>query len=393
MGTYIERIWAPERDNLLSNKDRKPGRYLAFVPDELTPNIPTIGNEAEAAASAALSALVRADERLAQSAKGLNYLLVRSESISSSWIEGNRITPKKLAIAEALKTGSRVALDVIANIRATEQAIEQLCSPDREITVEDIIDLHQTVDPNLPRGIRQVQNFVGGKGWSPLRADFVPPPETEVERLLDNLAKFISAEGGNPVIRAAIAHAQFETIHPFEDGNGRTGRALIQTVLKRSSATANTLIPISAVFASKADSYIAGLTAFRLGASGLEEWIIAFSEAAAQAAELAVDFALNVDIVDKSNHEAYLTYRSNLGKSPVQPRRGSLVSRILEALPANPVLTNNSIAEKFATTRQAANLAILELVDAGILKINKDQHGKQSCYSADSYLALVDSKF
>ncbi|MFX5957026.1 Fic family protein, partial [Acinetobacter baumannii] len=81
-----------------------------------------------------------------------------------------------------------------------------------------------------PRGLRTEQNWVGGSGWSPIRAEFVPPPEMEVGRLVADLAAFVTRTEGNPVIRAAIAHAQFETIHPFIDGNGRMGRALIHTV-------------------------------------------------------------------------------------------------------------------------------------------------------------------
>ncbi|MGQ7440741.1 Fic family protein, partial [Streptococcus suis] len=90
-------------------------------------------------------------------------------------------------------------------------------------------------------------------------------PETEVGRLVADLAAFVTRTDGNPVIRAAIAHAQFETIHPFVDGNGRTGRALIHTVLRRSDALRSILILISTVFAGDTGAYISGLTAYRAG--------------------------------------------------------------------------------------------------------------------------------
>ena len=121
---------------------------------------------------------------------------------------------------------------------------------------------------------------MGGTGWSPLRADFIPPPEDTVHRLTEDLAHFVSHTRGNPVARAAIAHAQFETIHPFVDGNGRTGRALIHTVLARADALRNTLIPISTVFAGNPDRYIAGLTDYRSDPPRLDEWVIGFAEAA-----------------------------------------------------------------------------------------------------------------
>src|SRR5215213_5728547 len=147
MAEHVERWWRPDDAGGLSRKDRTPGSYLA-------------------------------------------HLLIRSESISASWIEGNRVTPKRLAIAELLHQGPRQALDVVANVRATEAAIADLADRDRPITTEDIVDLQQVIEPRLQRGLRQEQNWVGGPGWSPLRAEFVPPPESEVPRLVADLARF-----------------------------------------------------------------------------------------------------------------------------------------------------------------------------------------------------------
>ncbi|TAL45218.1 MAG: Fic family protein, partial [Salinibacterium sp.] len=259
MAHYIERLWNPGDASALGRRDRSPGRYQAYVPDELGKQLPQLGAAASAAAEDALTVLARADERIGSRGSYLNHLLIRSESISSSWIEGNRVTPKRLAIAEILHEGSRVALDVVANVRATENAIAELAERDHAIATGDIEQLQHVIEPRLEYGLRQEQNWVGGPGWSPLRADFVPPPETEVQRLVDDLAQFVTATDGNPVVRAAIAHAQFETIHPFTDGNGRTGRALIHTVLRRADALRNVLIPISTVFAGNTDAYIAGL--------------------------------------------------------------------------------------------------------------------------------------
>src|SRR6218665_63811 len=126
MGEYVERLWAPEDAGGLSRKDRAAGRYLAYVPDELGDRLPTLGAAAQGAAEDALAVLARADERIGERGRYLNHLLIRSESISSSWIEGNRISPKRLAIAELLHEGPQQALDVVANVRATEAAIAGL---------------------------------------------------------------------------------------------------------------------------------------------------------------------------------------------------------------------------------------------------------------------------
>ena len=105
MASFVERLWAPEEHGQLSRRDRAPGRYLAYVPDELGAKLPRVGDEARAATEDALAVLARADERIGERAAYLNHLLIRSESISSSWIEGNRVTPKRLALQKCWRMG------------------------------------------------------------------------------------------------------------------------------------------------------------------------------------------------------------------------------------------------------------------------------------------------
>ncbi|WP_438856371.1 Fic family protein [Agromyces sp. M3QZ16-3] len=397
MAHYVDLLWNPHDASHLGRRDRAPGRYEAFVPDELGEDLPPIGREAHQAAEDSLAVLARADERIGDRGGYLNHLLIRSESISSSWIEGNRISPKKLAIAELLDhraTGgvdARVALDVVANVRATEEAIAELGDRERapEVTTADIERLQHLIEPRLEPGLRTEQNWVGGPGWSPLRADFVPPPETEVRRLVDDLARFVTATSGNPVVRAAIAHAQFETIHPFIDGNGRTGRALIHTVLRRADALRNTLIPISTVFAGDKDRYIAGLTAYRRIPSRLDEWIIGFAEAAELAAGNAVRFAADLAALDDEVREDLVRFRASQGITPATPRSDAVVLKILDGLANDPVLTIEKVAAQHAVSTAAAHRALTQLADAGILGRTKDQKGKLICWTADRHLALV----
>jgi len=386
---FVERLWDARDASHLGRRDRAAGNYLAFVPDELGTALPRIGREAQAAAEDALAVLARADERIGAHGAYLNHLLIRSESISSSWIEGNRITPKRLAIAETLDTGTRVALDVIGNVRATEAAIASLADRTRSVTADDIVTLQHVIEPTLPSGLRTEQNWVGGPGWSPLRAEFVPPPETEVPRLVEDLAAFVTETTGNPVVRAAIAHAQFETIHPFIDGNGRTGRALIHTVLHRADALRSILIPISTVFAGDTDAYISGLTAFRSDPPRLDDWIIGFAQATERAAENAVQLAADVARLDEQTLSDLIAYRRSRGVSPAAPRRDAVVLRILASLAADPVPTIESVAQKHGVSTVAAHRALTELADAGILGRTKDQRGRLICWTADRHLALV----
>jgi Fic family protein len=392
MATFVDLLWNPESSSGsggLSRKDRAPGLFRAYVPDELGVTLPALGRAAESAATDALAVLARADEQIGSRGRYLNHLLIRSESISSSWIEGNRVTPKKLAIAELLHHGSRTALDVVANVRATEGAIADLADRDREVLTSDIEKLQHVIEPSLAPGIRREQNWVGGSGWSPLRADFVPPPHEEVRRLVDDLARFVTATDGNPVVRAAIAHAQFETIHPFVDGNGRTGRALIHTVLHRSDALRNTLIPISTVFAGSTDAYIAGLTSYRADPPRLDEWVIAFAQASELAAANAVQLANDIAALDRKTLDDLVRYRSNLGTNPAQPRRDAVILRIVEQIASEPILTADLVSQRFNVSPAAAHRALTELGDAGILSRSKDHKGRLICWTADRHLALV----
>lgn len=389
MARYVESLWNPDHEFGLSRRDRAPGRYLAYVPDELRERLPQLGAEARQAAEDALAVLARADERIGSHGGYLNHLLIRSESISSSWIEGNRVAPKRLAIAELLHSGPAVALEVVANVRATEDAVSAMSDPAYPLTTADIVDLQHVVAPHLPEGLRTEQNWVGGPGWSPLRADFVPPPPGEVLRLVDDLARFLTATDGNPVVRAAIAHAQFETIHPFIDGNGRTGRALIHTVLRRGDALRNILIPISTVFAGETNAYIGGLSAFRDQPQRLDEWIIGFCQAAQIAAGNAVRLAGDVEALDAVVHQDLVAHRTDLGLTPAQPRSGAVVLRILHNLAAEPVLTVESAAARHGVTPPAAHAALVELAAAGILNRNSIPGTRTLCWTADRHLGLV----
>ena len=389
MAYYVDLIWNPQDSGLLSQKDRRPGRYQAYVPDPLGGQLPNLGPEASEAADAALTVLVRADEQVGAKGGYLNHLLIRSESISSSWIEGNRITPKKLAIAELLKHGSSVALDVVANVVATEDAIAELADRTKTVSAADIVRLQHVIEPRLTQGLRTEQNWVGGPGWSPLRAEFAPPPASEVERLVDDLARFVTDTSGNPIVRTAVAHAQFETIHPFIDGNGRTGRALIHTVLKRTDTLRNTLIPISTVFAGDTNAYIAGLTAFRQDPSRIDDWIIGFARATELAAANAVQLATRVAVLDAETERTLLEFRAARGIAPVRPRSDAVSLRILGKLALVPVLTVENVVETHGVSTTAAHRALVELADAGILQRTKDGRGKLLCWTADRYLDLV----
>jgi Fic family protein len=212
--------------------------------------------------------------------------------------------------------------------------------------------------------VRTEQNWIGGSGYNPCGAAFVPPPPEHVLPLLEDLCAFCNGDGLPAVAQAAIAHAQFETIHPFADGNGRTGRALIHMVLRRRGLTPRVLPPVSLILATRSREYIDALIGTRyIGASdapdaraGVNRWIALFAAACQRAA---IDASAFEDVI----RELQRSWRARLGSV----RAASATDRLVRALPGSPIVTVNSAAELIGRSFQAANEAITRLVSEGIL--------------------------
>ena len=204
------------------------------------------------------------------------------EALGSSFIEGLRASNKRLALAayEPLAADG-AARAVLGNVRAMERAIE-IGAATQRFHLDDLLDIHRTLlegtsEERYAGVIRTDQNWIGGRGTSPADAAFVPPPPDRVPALLDDLVEFINLDDLPAIAQAAIAHAQFETIHPFGDGNGRAGRCLIHVILRRRGLTPLFVPPISVVLATNARRYIAGLVDFR--EARVDDWIGVFADA------------------------------------------------------------------------------------------------------------------
>ena len=204
--------------------------------------------------------------------EALARLLLRAESVASSRIEGLEIGARRLLRAEAARkqgepTRDVTAAEVLGNIDAMSAAISEI-EPGGQITVDTLLGFHRrlletTWQSRYAGQLRERQNWIGGSEYNPCSAVFVPPPHELIPELVEDLCAFCNTESLPAVAQAAIAHAQFETIHPFADGNGRTGRALIQLVLRRRGLATRVLPPISLVLATWAKDYVDGLTANR----------------------------------------------------------------------------------------------------------------------------------
>jgi Fic family protein len=212
--------------------------------------------------------------------------------------------------------------------------------------------------------VRTKQNWIGRHPHTPRDASFVPPPPEQVEPLLEDLCGFMNREDLPALVQAAIAHAQFETIHPFADGNGRVGRCLIHSILRRRGLAARYVPPISLILASRRQQYIAGLVQYREGE--VDEWCEFFCDATAYAAREAERLADDVATLQKQ-------WMERLGS----PRKDSSAWAIVEALPAHPVIDVPTAARLAAVSDVAAGRALNRMEQLGILQnIGERQRGR-----------------
>lgn len=229
--------------------------------------------------------------------------------------------------------------------------------------------------------MRTQQNWIGGNDYNPCGADFVPPPVEELPELLDDLCTAINDDRLPPVVQAALVHAQFETIHPVDDGNGRTGRALIHVVLRRRAVATQFVPPTSVVLAAAKDRYIDGLTGFR--GEGVEPWIEYFSGVVARAAHLAVGY---LDAVRTLTVE----WRSQLAALPDAPRAGATAWSAIDMLPAHPMITVPVAAAATGRTESSVHQAMEQLEAAGVLRPLSTSKRYQS-WEAVGLLELIAS--
>lgn len=365
-GIWRQRTW--EHNPVLDAppKYRRACHYDAFVPEPLSNVSVQIPAHVAGLVSDAESALRALNATRNGVLAPLSRLLLRTESIASSKIEGMHIGVRVMARAEAESdTGikpSTTALELIDGINAMELAVGHAAEVER-FSVDEIVAIHTRLMQHVPNRhlagrIRTEQNWIGGNDYNPCGADFVPPPPDEVGRLLDDLCAAINDDLLPPLVQSALVHAQFETIHPFEDGNGRTGRALVHVILRRRALAPHFLPPISVVLAQARSRYIAGLTSFR--GDDVVAWIEQFVAAAGRAARLANAY---IGAVDNQSDK----WRSQLVASGHAPRVGAAAWALIDVLPAHPIITAPVATVATGRVKTAIYVAIEQLVAANVL--------------------------
>jgi Fic family protein len=361
----------PGHPDGFTRAERLGGSYELYFPDPLVGREFDLSDEVLSALEDAAGDLGRLDATAAvlTNSEALARLLLRAEAVGSSQIEGLVVGARRLLKAEVLRDRQRdvTAEEVLGAVDAMTWVTESVQAGDK-LEVDHLLEAHRRLmthspAPEVGGEVRYLQNWIGGR--SPAEAYYVPPPAHLVPELLEDLMTFVR-ESSLPVLaKTAIAHAQFETVHPFADGNGRTGRALIHLILRAEGLVERTVPPVSLSLATHAARYVEALTTYRYtgkptsrqARAAANEWLLMFATACSHATAEAARF-------EQTAADLKTAWRERA--APV--RAGSAVELLIETLPAAPVLTLAAAARLIERSQQAANQALARLVETGVLR-------------------------
>lgn len=337
-------------------------RMLRRITVSLPPSIADLDFRPDPALAAAITTAVRDVVAVDADPRGhigaLGALLLRTESVASSRIEQVDASMDDYARAVAGIRANESASSMVAATVALSRMIDR-AGQHGAIRLEDILDAHRTlmVHDSTERGyagrFRDVQNWIGGSDHSPLRAVHVPPPADTVPGYMDDLIRFANRDDLDPIAQAAIAHAQFESVHPFTDGNGRIGRALINAIWRRRGLTRNTVVPVASAMLAERDRYFDLVNRYRLGE--VREFVFDMASGASIAATEAATSAERLAMLPDEWREIS------------RPRRGSAAARILAILAEHPILSADGAQELTGSPQSSVYAAMDRLADDGII--------------------------
>lgn len=354
--------------------------YQAALPLLIAERSVAVPDDLSARISALLVEMVRFDVELGQRADNVPTMLLRSESSASSQIDRLTSTAQSVALAELYPKASSDARLVVANMIATQRALELPAG----LTLEGIVEIHDLLLDNSHlenqtnsafEKLRQKPVWLGGTSFTPHTALFVPPAFQHVPEYMADLIEFGTRSDLNPVVKAAILYAQFQTVHPFLTANGQTGRALIHHIFRAEGVLSSTLIPVSVGFLHNIDSLINALQSYREG-----DPLVIIEELVS-----ALELALFVSRVTETSIESLLEDWDNL----VGHRKGSKIRQLPKALVKQPVVNSAYLADSLGVTQRTATTLILRACEYGMLRhMGKRQRG--DFYQSDAIINVLD---
>ena len=354
--------------------------YQAALPLLIAERSVAVPDDLSARISALLVEMARFDVELGQRADNVPTMLLRSESSASSQIDRLTSTAQSVALAELYPKASSDARLVVANMIATQRALELPAG----LTLEGIVEIHDLLLDNSHlenqtnsafEKLRQKPVWRGGTSFTPHTALFVPPAFQHVPEYMADLIEFGTRSDLNPVVKAAILYAQFQTVHPFLTANGQTGRALIHHIFRAEGFLSSTLIPVSVGFLHNIDSLINALKSYREG-----DPLVIIEELVS-----ALELALFVSRVTETSIESLLEDWDNL----VGHRKGSKIRQLPKALVKQPVVNSAYLADSLGVTQRTATTLILRACEYGMLRhMGKRQRG--DFYQSDAIINVLD---
>lgn len=354
--------------------------YQAALPLLIAERSVAVPDDLSARISALLVEMARFDVELGQRADNVPTMLLRSESSASSQIDRLTSTAQSVALAELYPKASSDARLVVANMIATQRALELPAG----LTLEGIVEIHDLLLDNSHlenqtnsafEKLRQKPVWLGGTSFTPHTALFVPPAFQHVPEYMADLIEFGTRSDLNPVVKAAILYAQFQTVHPFLTANGQTGRALVHHIFRAEGVLSSTLIPVSVGFLHNIDSLINALQSYREG-----DPLVIIEELVS-----ALELALFVSRVTETSIESLLEDWDNL----VGHRKGSKIRQLPKALVKQPVVNSAYLADSLGVTQRTATTLILRACEYGMLRhMGKRQRG--DFYQSDAIINVLD---
>lgn len=368
-------------------EERRGGVYRRYHPDRLLEVAPVeIHSDVLEAAGAVAVKIERLNGELKSNPLAVLFTtLMRSEAISSSWIEGLRKPSRDLAVAH-IEDGAadHVSTQIMRNVLAMRQAIDALGSG--EWSHGKITDIHQQLLPRHRAGYRTCQVWIGGR--SALSATYAAPPHAEVGGYMDDLLGYANSPAGIPILDAGLIHAQFEAIHPFEDGNGRVGRALVHGFLNRAGVMTGGIIPLSTAIKEDVDTYIRALTTYRHAVEDPTESAIRPALLSEYLSIFVGFLDRAVDIAEKFRAAA-VEVNGEWVKRVAGYRKDSSVHPAIQLLIETPVVSEKFLAERLDVSVPAAHGTVKKLVEQRILTASGGKYRRSGLYQADDLLDLL----
>jgi len=372
----------------LGKNMQQPTGFKAFIPHPFPPkagfnfeeNILQKNNEATR-----LLGKLDGITKLLPDADFFLLMYLRKDASASSQIEGTRATMIDAITAEA-KVNIEIPDDVgdiLHYITALNYGIKRMANDNFPLSLRFVRELHKQLMQKAcathfsdPGEFRKSQNWIGGT--KPTNARFVPPPINEMKKSLDDLEKFINNKNFVPVaIKAGLIHAQFETIHPFLDGNGRTGRMLITFYLWKEGYLEKPVLFLSSFFKKYQKIYYEKLFGYHNGV--VNEWIDFFLDGVIEIANEAIDIVNQITVL----REKDILKIQTLGK-----RASESASLILPKLYGQPVVTTSIIQDWTGFTRAGAQTVIDRFVKLGILKPRNKEEKYNRSYRYKKYIDI-----